>query len=121
MLPSGYMTVMPLVVSVTVSNGKLVWIILSSIPVFSMVYAWAVAPVSTDVVYDFSVDDDKLIELFILWCLSSLLSCHAAFLGFGVIVFVSPPILFFRVASGLCPSFGYLHLLLVCFRLRPMP
>ena len=86
-----------------------------------MVYAWAVAPVSTDVLYVLLVDDDNLIELFILWCLSSLPSCHAAFLGFGVIVFVSPPILFFRVASFLCPLFGYLHVLLVCFRLRPMP
>ena len=120
-LPSGYMTVMPLFVSVMESKGRLVCIIFSSIPVFSIVYAWAVAPVSTEVLYGLVVNDDKLIELFILWFLSSLPSCHVDFLGFGFIVFVSPPILLLRVASFTCPSFGYLHVLLVCLRLRPIP
>ena len=86
-----------------------------------MVYAWAVAPVSTDVLYVLLVDDDNLIELFILWCLSSLPSCHAAFLGFGVIVFVSPPILFFRVASFLCPVLQRLQLVLLWYRLAVIP
>ena len=121
-LPSGYMTVIPFVVFVMLWNGKFDWIIFSCIPVFSMVYACVVAPVSMEVLYNLVVGDDKLIALFILsMLLSSLPSCHSFFFCFGLMVFVAPPILLFKVASFLCPSFGYLQVQLVCLRLRPMP
>ena len=122
MLPSGYITVIPLVVFVMLWNGKFDKIIFSFIPVFSMVYACVVAPVSIEVLYNLVVGDDKLIALFILFILlSSLPSCHSFFLCFGLMVFVAPPILLFKVASFLCPSAGNLQLQLVCLRLRPIP
>ena len=75
-----------------------------------------------EVLYNLVVGDDKLIALFILsMLLSSLPSCHSFFFCFGLMVFVAPPILLFKVASFLCPSFGYLQVQLVCLRLRPMP
>ena len=112
----------PLVVLVMLWNGKFERIIFSFIPVFSMVYACVVAPVSMEVVYNLVVGDDTLIVLFILCILlSSLPSCHSFFFCFGFIVVVAPPILLVKVASFLCPSFGYLQLQLVCLRLRPIP
>ena len=95
-------------------KGKFTWIRWVSIPVFSFVNAWVVAPLSTTIVWLLAHKGLCINKLF-LGLLTTFTNplLPTSQVGAFWLMLLLPPILLDKVANFLCTSPGYLHVQLV--------